>query len=191
MIISVQECSLPEAIRQCFEDLAMRRRLAEATNNLFCAFSGPLPKKKWERMMTPACTCGANLQIGALRPYVHGNSCPLVGLYPVPVADDAKPQLLMPQKYKLGAKKHRHKRKPTRVPDYKFTLHFQFTRPINLALWKKIKAPVGWKKNPVTAEKQRNYRGVRFRCTDLKYALTPEQISLLHMQLIMCLEGAF
>lgn len=93
----------------------------------------------------------------------------------------------------LGAKINRmrgvgkRKRRPPPIPSYRFKLQFNFTRPINIALWRAIKAPAGWRKCPTSNVKQTMYRGVRFQCDDLKFALTPEDITLLHMKLLMSL----
>lgn len=91
-------------------------------------------------------------------------------------------------------KKHKNPRKGRVTPDtppYRMMLQFYFSRPVNIALWKKIKAPPGWRKNPTTAEKQHTYRGVRFQCDDYKYTLTPDEVSQLHMTLVMILEEVF
>jgi hypothetical protein len=85
-------------------------------------------------------------------------------------------------------KKHRAPRRVPKMPDYRFLLQFYFTRPINITLWKCIKAPPGWVKCPTSKAKQDTYRGVRFICKDFKYALSVEEIQMLHSKLLLSLE---
>lgn len=91
--------------------------------------------------------------------------------------------------------RHKPKRKKKgdyrEQPAYSFTLQFRFSRPINIDLWKSIKAPPGWKKLPTNREKQALYRGVRFRCENLTQALTPDEVSTLHIKLMLSLEEVF
>lgn len=77
------------------------------------------------------------------------------------------------------------------VPAYKFLLQFNFTRPIRIDMWKKIKAPAGWRKNPTSRDLQHKFRGVRFQCTNLTHALTPDDIHQLHTRLMFILEEVF
>jgi len=70
-------------------------------------------------------------------------------------------------------------------------LQFYFQRPINLKLWKRIKAPRGWRKCPTSAHGQQKYYGVRFMCRDMKYKLAPEEIETLRAKLYMSLEAVF
>lgn len=74
---------------------------------------------------------------------------------------------------------------------YKLLLQFFFQRPINIALWKKIRAPRGWRKCPTSADAQSKYWSVRFQCRDLKYALTPDEIQDLQARLYLSLELVF
>lgn len=71
--------------------------------------------------------------------------------------------------------------------NYKLVLQFWFQRPIDLGMWKAIKAPSGWRKSPVNKSKMNEYMGVRFLCRDLKYSLTPEQVETLRATLYMSL----
>lgn len=134
-------------------------------------------------MKDPHCSCSAGSN------YIHVAGCAWMGRFGQPKADEAaEPEIIV-----IGAarkkRKHRRLRKPPAIPSYRFTLQFNFTRPVNVALWKTIKAPKGWKKNPTTAAKQETYRGVRFRCDDFKYALAPADIELLHMKLLLSLKS--
>lgn len=74
---------------------------------------------------------------------------------------------------------------------YRLMLQFFFQRPVSIELWKRIKAPRGWKKCPTTQEKQRMYQGVRFMCRDLKYALTPDEVQELLARLYLSLEDVW
>lgn len=75
--------------------------------------------------------------------------------------------------------------------NYKLVLQFLFQRPINIDLWKRIKAPPGWRKCPTGKNAQSKYCGVRFMCREFKYALTPDEIEELRARLYMCLEEVF
>ncbi len=81
-------------------------------------------------------------------------------------------------------------RTPT-SPKYRLTLQFYFTRPVDYALWKKIKAPKGWRKGPIPKDARNNWCGVRFLCTSLKYALSPEEVETLQASLYMCLMESY
>lgn len=81
-------------------------------------------------------------------------------------------------------------RTPT-SPKYRVTLQFYFTRPVNYALWKKIKAPKGWRKGPIPKDARNNWCGVRFLCTKLQYALSPEEVETLQASLYMCLMESY
>lgn len=85
----------------------------------------------------------------------------------------------------------RRKRDRQAPSNYKLVLQFFFQRPINIDLWKKIKAPRGWRKCPTGKEAQSKYYGVRFQCRDLKYALAPDELEELRARLYMCLEQVF
>lgn len=187
-ILALSECSLAEAVHAARKDGENRIRWAAIGPRQFIPVTSYASgtKKRWQRALESECECGQDeIEFS----YVHSARCPMIGARRVP--NEVIAGLVLPRGLKAEPKP-RKERKHRKPPDYRFTLQFQFTRPINLALWKKIKAPIGWKKNPTCKEKQNTFRAVRFRCTDLKYVLTPEQISLLHMQLIMCLEtGVF
>lgn len=145
----------------------------------------PVRRQRWQKMLDPQCCCGAK---GAI---VHSIVCPQAGTRrPVQAANPVtiQQQLFAAAGIKPPRKKKRA-RVPPPIPSYRFVLQFNFTRPINISLWKKIKAPKGWKKNPTSASNQDMYRGVRFRCDDFKYALSAEDITLLHMRLLMCLQS--
>jgi len=75
--------------------------------------------------------------------------------------------------------------------NYKLVLQFYFQRPINLKLWRRIKAPQGWRKCPTSSRGQQKYYGVRFMCKDLKYVLTPDEIEILRAKLYISLETVF
>lgn len=99
--------------------------------------------------------------------------------------------LVLPDGISPPHKPRRRKTTYRDAPAYSFTLQFRFSRPINIDLWKSIKAPPGWKKLPTNREKQMHYRGVRFRCENLTHALTPDEVSTLHMRLMLSLEEVF
>lgn len=138
-------------------------------------------------MRYPMCLCAAAGGVA----YVHEAGCPVAAINkPPPTPDPATPTDI----YKTMARRinrmrgvGKRRRRPPPIPSYRFKLQFNFTRPINIALWRAIKAPAGWRKCPTSAGKQLMYRGVRFQCDDLKFALTPEEITLLHMKLLMSL----
>lgn len=147
----------------------------------------------------PRCDCGVGVA------YVHTHDCQLQGrqAIPSPIYQDEADRLLIqfekddpapagfviwPPGSKAPAKKPAKPRRPPKWPDYRFVLSFFFTRPIDIALWKKIKAPPGWRKNPTSRTKQLMYNGVRFQCDDFKYTLTPEQVQELRATLLMILE---
>lgn len=140
------------------------------------------PRKRWEKMVAPRCNCEA------AGPLVHEIDCPVVGLIKPVTADSIAGAIVHLNNVKVPLRRRRKQRVPPPIPSYRFILQFNFTRPVNVALWKKIKAPKGWKKNPTTAAKQETYRGVRFRCDNFKYALSPEDIELLHMKLLLSLK---
>jgi hypothetical protein len=75
--------------------------------------------------------------------------------------------------------------------NYKLLLQFNFYRPISMDAWKRIKAPLGWRKCPTNKEGQLKYYGVRFQCRDLKYSLTPEEVETLRAKLYLSLELTF
>lgn len=75
--------------------------------------------------------------------------------------------------------------------NYKLLLQFFFERPVDINLWKRIKAPRGWRKCPTGKDQQIKYFGVRFQCREIKYALTPDEIEELRARLYMCLETVF
>lgn len=85
-------------------------------------------------------------------------------------------------------KKPAKPRRGPKIPNYRFVLSFFFTRPVDVTLWKKIKAPPGWRKNPTNKDNQLKYCGVRFQCDDYKYALTPDEVETLRATLLMILE---
>lgn len=112
----------------------------------------------------------------------------MVGANKPPTTESIAGAIVHLNNVKVPLRRRRKQRVPPPIPSYRFILQFNFTRPVNVALWKKIKAPKGWKKNPTTAAKQETYRGVRFRCDNFKYALSPEDIELLHMKLLLSLK---
>lgn len=140
----------------------------------------------------PACTCGAGIMAA-----VHWGGCDpqfIFNASPPEKKPATPPGLILPhgvaplRKPRPSSKKGAVKPWPK---SYRFLLSFSFTRPVNIDLWKRIHAPRGWRKNPTTKEKQQRYRGVRFQCTDLKYALTPDEIDDLRARLSMILEEVF
>lgn len=138
-------------------------------------------RPRWQKIVDPRCNCGAGHAV------FHTAGCPMVAVLQ-PVTDENPPTIWSTAGIKPPRKKKRV-RVPPPIPSYRFVLQFNFTRPINIALWKKIKSPKGWKKNPTNRLKQDLYRGVRFRCDDFRYALSAEDIALLHMRLLMCLQS--
>lgn len=137
----------------------------------------------------PVCSCGAGIHAR-----VHAKGCdPEFFLSANVDTKPAKPAGLILPPGVTPRKRKPTKRGQTRPwpKSYMFLLQFSFTRPVNIDLWKLIKAPPGWRKNPTTKDKQYKYRGVRFQCTDLKYALTPDEIEVLRAKLYMILEEVF
>lgn len=139
-------------------------------------------RPRWQKIGDPRCNCGAG------HAFFHAADCPMVAVLQ-PVTDENPPTIWSTAGIKPPRRKEKRGRVPPPIPSYRFVLQFNFTRPINIALWKKISAPKGWKKNPTNATKQALYRGVRFRCDDFRYALSAEDIALLHMRLLMCLQS--
>lgn len=141
------------------------------------------------------CTCP---QTNQRYQQIHMATCPYIDLNHAGIALGAekppkRPALILPWQVKplrpTASKKWNKARLPTAVP-YRFVLQFYFTRPIDSALWKRIKAPKGWRKGPIRKD-QDKWCGCRFICTDLKYALAPEEIEQLHSTLFMCLKEVF
>lgn len=133
----------------------------------------------------PRCVCG-----GGLHARVHVAGCNVEFLFEASTVQQTPKAILLPTGIKPARAPKRTKRGVTRPwpKSYRLLLQFSFSRPINVALWKQIKAPPGWRKNPTSQVKQKQYRGVRFRCDDLKFALTPEEIETLRAKLYMILE---
>lgn len=75
--------------------------------------------------------------------------------------------------------------------NYRLTLQFYFERPIGIEMWRKIKAPPGWRKCPTSRKEQEKYYGVRFMCRDLKHSLTSEEVETLRAKLYLALELVF
>lgn len=156
-----------------------------------------------------ACSCGA---AHGLHSYVHSVDCPASKmerhgpLYPkfetVPIIYVEPPQhaytgLVNAQSLPLRSKPAKPRgpwvsgavgRVTRKLPDYRMLLQFYFTRPIDVTLWRRIKPPPGWRKCPTSKDKQKQYCGVRFSCTDFKHELTPQQVQVLHATLLMILE---
>lgn len=160
----------------------------------------PASAARLKRMVSQECTCEHRQGRGNWHGYIHVAGCPYDDqAIPRPAPADTCSFPIIgryliaapPQAIIIGGKPKPYKRsktrRPTAVPSYRFRLQFFFTRPVNIELWNKIEAPPGWRKCPTNAAKQQTYRGVRFQCDDFKYALTPEEVSLLHMKLLMCL----
>lgn len=141
-----------------------------------------------KHVLSATCSCSALAWYGYC--YVHEAGCPFVPVVPCYSPVDYVPILPHPDEL-VGCPPKNRTRKTPKPPSYRFKLQFNFTRPINIELWRKIKAPQGWRKCPTSQKGQEKYWGVRFQCDDLKYALTPEEISLLHMKLLMCLKVSY
>lgn len=84
-----------------------------------------------------------------------------------------------------------HKRREPTAKPYRLVLQFFFARPIDITRWRMIKAPKGWRKGPVTKESALKYCGVRFICSELKYALTPAEVETLQASLTFCLSEVY
>lgn len=158
----------------------------------------------------PPCTCGAvSMPANALHVLIMGCgvSVHVVGCealsgrrFHICVSEDpsekrkkilltSKPHWIAP-----GPPKAQRKRvnPPRPCPtNYKLLLQFNFQRPISLELWKKIKAPRGWRKCPTSKDAQTKYYGVRFQCRDLKHNLTTEEVETLRAKLYLSLELTF
>lgn len=139
---------------------------------------------------SPTCTCGVGIQA-----QVHRTGCDPKFIFDMePEPKPVTPGLWLPH----GVKPRRKPRRTTKrgVPrewpkSYRLLLAFSFTRPVDVQLWKRIKAPKGWRKNPTSDKHQTMYRGVRFRCDDLKYALTPDDVEELRAKLYLILREVF
>jgi hypothetical protein len=155
----------------------------------------------------PRCTCVASNNILAVVLAgngftVHVAGCEFLEMEPYQgaavVADPPKkykkillpgPAPLVPLKPPYGLP---HPRSEAKHPtNYKFVLQFNFHRPIDIKLWKRIKAPAGWRKCPTGRDAQNKYHGVRFQCRDLKHSLTPAELETLRAKLYMALEPTF
>lgn len=104
---------------------------------------------------------------------------------------DTTPKKILLASGKPWTRKHKPKRKTHdhRAPsNYKLMLSFFFERPINIAAWKRIRAPHGWTKCPTSEAGQRKYMSVRFQCRDYKHALASEEIETLRAKLYLSLE---
>lgn len=139
----------------------------------------------------PRCVCGAGIHS-----MIHAAGCKVQFMLSGTEAPrNPRPkELILPPGIKPRRRKRRTAKRGEVRPwpkSYRFTLQFSFSRPVNLALWKLIKAPPGWKKNPTSGNGQHKYRGVRFRCDDLKHDLTPEAVEELRARLSLILEEVF
>lgn len=126
--------------------------------------------------------------------HVHAVGCQHAGQIPVPADPKPKiPKLILPP----GAAVFRNTRYKRRQVDrvatspYKLMLQFYFQRPVDIALWKRIRAPRGWRKCPTTEAKQYTFCSVRFQCRDMKHALTPDEVQELQARLYFCLKEVF
>lgn len=140
-------------------------------------------------MTLAVCDCSARH-----RPYyhyVHEASCPFESVEPVYPVQSHVPILPYADDVLVGTPRRNRTRKTPKPPAYRLRIQFNFTRPINIDLWKRIEAPPGWRKCPTSKTAQQKYWGVRFQCDDYSQALSPDELSLLHMKLLMCLEGTF
>lgn len=130
------------------------------------------------------CTCAADWTTGPFNmPVVHQPGCEYLGRIK-PAEPDEGDSLVL-----VGKRPSKSRpRKTTPVPDYKLVLQFYFTRAVDIDCWKRIRAPKGWRKCPTDEKKQQTFKGVRFQCTDLKYALTPDEMQALHAKLLLSLK---
>ncbi len=143
----------------------------------------------WQKPHWKRCLCVAEVQAHGA-PLVHVAGCPMAGvLKPETVQQREDPR------YKnspiIGGKRKRKgppRKPPARIPDYAMLIQFNFTRPISLKLWKRIKAPRGWRKCPTSGPGQVRYQGVRFKCTDYRFPLAPAELEELHAKLLLSLE---
>lgn len=102
------------------------------------------------------------------------------------LADAMGGVLLNPLGVRIPRRSRRSKERPrSPCPDYKLTMQFFFSRPIDVAMWKHIKAPPGWRKGPVRATDARKYMGVRysgrtsFRVTNMVGTYTRVRLTIL------------
>lgn len=155
------------------------------------------------------CTCGAYAQVlpaaaihaGQYGIVVHVAGCAkfsrgrrgAVNLPPPSSSLKLLKKLIIPGQptWKPPQPLRRNRRDQQSSTNYKLLLQFHFNRPIDINLWKRIKAPRGWRKCPTGKAQQSKYFGVRFQCRDLKYSLTPGEIEELRARLYMCLEVVF
>lgn len=142
------------------------------------------------------CNCGSP---NAWKP-VHAAGCPAMDCNLIPCEDNkpaTSPILVGPNGKPIMSKARNRHKKPRKgrisaeTPDYRFVLQFYFSRPINIRLWKQIKAPPGWRKCPTTESAQRTYRGVRFQCDNLTQPLAPDAVQELRAMLCLSLEEIF
>lgn len=65
-------------------------------------------------------------------------------------------------------------------------IEFCVSGPLNLTLWRALKAPPGWHKSPRQEWKNLACIPVRFRCRDLTIPMpTPEQLETLRLQILL------
>src|SRR6185312_5872005 len=132
-----------------------------------------------EQTASVVCSCRSRCSVYNT---VHAAGCPFVGAMVNSLARTDKPapiRILLPSGNPWTRKRRAPKRKRgdrSASSPYKFLLQFFFERPVNIDLWKRIRAPRGWRKCPTSENKQHQYYGVRFQCRDLKYALTPDEV---------------
>jgi hypothetical protein len=154
----------------------------------------------------PECDCGTKAVTFApqfvlanhLGPVIHIAGCATLRKLnfagtPEPPAKPAKIIIIPGQTWTppQPPKAPRPRSRRDQASNYKLLLQFFFHRPINIELWKKIRAPKGWRKCPTGKDAQLKYYGVRFQCRELKYALTPDEIEELRARLYLCLEEVF
>lgn len=138
------------------------------------------------------CTCGAGNAA-----QIHIGDCPGERRWMVCEEKPATPVLVDAAGNKLISTKRRKRRKPPKgrvladSPEHTLLMTFYFSRPVNLSLWKMIKAPKGWRKCPTSKKGQNTYRSVRFRCNNLAHSLTPDAVSELRAMLCLSLEEQF
>lgn len=141
------------------------------------------------------CLCNPNTQYPAYF-QIHLPGCDFMGGVNCQTAELEKtkgPKIIIPGAMKWtppknAAAKISHKRREPKAKPYRLVLQFYFSRPVAYALWKKIKAPAGWRKGPVPQKARDEWCGVRFLCSDLKYALTPDEVEQMRSTLLMCLK---
>lgn len=166
---------------------------------LLAAGANPIP-------VFEGCTCGANSQhltataiaMGMVA-HVHIKGCASLHsgrrwmeLEPTPKPAKTPTIVLHTGQPWIPTRQPKRKKEDRKAAsNYKLVLQFLFQRPINIDLWKRIKAPRGWRKCPTAEDKQLKYYGVRFQCRDLKYALTPDELEELRARLYLCLEEVF